>query len=131
MYIRKVVSTTLASGYFPTIDPQHPVFTLPSLRFFTLLYNIQRQPLVGTVFSPCVEPFNDATYRHRSMRALSFTLLAVLSYVAVIGATHLGPVLLLRPLIAAKAAQCMSSQHTASGEVLTRLENLSPAHHAF
>ena len=125
------MSTTLASGYSPTIDPQHPVFTLPGLRFFTLLYNIQRQPLVGTVFSPCVEPFIDATYRHRSMRALSFALLAVLSSVAVIGATPLGARASAEAIDRRQGSPVYVVSTIASGEVLTRLENLSPAHHAF
>ena len=79
MYISTVESTLLASGYLPTIVLQH----LP------LPYSIQTLAFVGTAFCPCVDRSNDATYRHRKMRIPSFTLLAVLSYVAMIGATPL------------------------------------------
>ena len=54
-----------------------------------LPYSIQTLAFVGTAFCPCVDRSNDATYRHRKMRIPSFTLLAVLSYVAMIGATPL------------------------------------------
>jgi hypothetical protein len=65
------------------------------------------------------------------MRALSFTLLAVLSYVAVIGATPLGARASAEAIDRRQGSPVYVISTTASGEVLTRLENLSPAHHAF
>jgi hypothetical protein len=58
------------------------------------------------------------------MRAFNFTLLAVLGYVAVIGATPLGA---RAPAEAVDRRQLYVVLTTASGEVLTRLKNLSPA----
>ncbi|KAF8497925.1 hypothetical protein F5888DRAFT_264353 [Russula emetica] len=61
------------------------------LHGFLLYYSVL--PLVGGPFSlPSLRSASDdSTYLyHRIMRAFNFTLLAVLSYVAVIGATPLG-----------------------------------------
>ena len=57
-----------------------PVFTSSK----STLFNFARQLLVGTAFfCPCVEPSNDAT---RNMRTFNFTLLALFSSIAMIGA---------------------------------------------
>jgi hypothetical protein len=38
----------------------------------------------------CIESSNDATYCHRSMRTFNFVVLAVLSYIAMVGAIPIG-----------------------------------------
>jgi hypothetical protein len=70
----------LASGY-------------PLTNSLSILHTFQvraLQPLVLHLISSfCIEPSNDALYCHRIMRTFNFTLLAVFSCIAMIGATPL------------------------------------------
>ena len=57
-----------------------------------LPYRIPFSPLslVNSSLCSCIEPSNDATYYHRSMRTFNFTVLAVLSSIAMVGAIPIG-----------------------------------------
>ncbi|SRR5258707_11778023 len=84
-----VGSTTLT---YPPTKPEGPsILHAFQVCDFSSAIQYSLQPLVGTPCHPLREPSNSATYYyHRNMRTFNFTLLAMLSCIAVIGAIPVG-----------------------------------------